>query len=135
MNKNHEVASSDTQEPDFVFGQRRVVTEENWAQYEAQGVSNVVEAAADGDALAQELERLGQEYEPSRVLVGDAFDAMSQKPLHLKPGIGLYLRPEAVGRAATVRTPRLRLPDGTLIPYQPGTVLKVQHRVRRDIAH
>lgn len=107
-------------------------------EYEAQGVSNVVEAIPDDDetALRKELSLDGHFYGAENLLLGDAFDTDAGRPLRLKPGIGVYVTVE--GRehflhhfrssAESASPPVMVLPDGRKIVARPGTQIKM----RRD---
>jgi hypothetical protein len=122
--------------PDFVFGGNRVISEETWSDYEAQGVSNLIEAMPGNDeaALREELSRKGHFYGAGNLLLGDAFDADTGRPLRLKPGIGLYVTAE--GREHFHRrfqsstksdsSPVMVLPDGTHIVPRPGVRVKAR---------
>lgn len=132
--------------PDFVFGGKRVISEDNWAEYEAQGVENVVEAVPedDIDMLRDELAEKGSLYGVGNLLLGDAFDVDAGGPLRHKPGIGIYITSDGAaqreGRGAEAsdqeqghRPPILKLPDGRHIVARPGTHVEIPSR-REDIA-
>lgn len=110
-------------EPDFVFGGKRVISEESWHDYEAQGVKNVTEVvpADDEKSLREELERRGRDYGAENLLLGDAFDVSTGRPLRHKPGIGVYTTAEGVERYSGHAHPTvLKLPDGQRIVARPG---------------
>jgi hypothetical protein len=122
-------------EPNFVFGGARVISEANWSEYEAQGVRNVVDAIPpeDENALRDELERKGRSYGTGNLLLGDAFDQEASRPLHLKPGIGVYVTAEGRKRyqsqagSKPKRPPVMLLPDGTAIVARPGVRFSMKH--------
>lgn len=133
--------------PNFVFGGNRVVSEENWAEYETQGVRNIVAAISEDDeaALRKALSADARLYLPENLLLGDAFDAEAGRPLRLKPGIGVYVTAEGqehyhqrFGKpsATPPNLPRLRLPDGTHTVPRPGAQIRIPHPAtsRRDRA-
>jgi hypothetical protein len=137
----NETASESASEykPDFVFGGNRKISEENWLEYEAQGVHNLVESMSEEDeeALREELARDGYYYGTENLLLGDAFDVESGRPLRLKPGIGIYVT--AQGRehyrqhfdeSTSVQTaPVMILPDGTHIVAKKGVnSAGIQHK-------
>jgi len=132
--------------PNFVFGGNRVISEDNWAEYEAQGVRNLVDAIPEDDdtALRKELSLEGRFYRPGNLLLGDAFDAETGRPLRLKPGIGVYVTAEGrehfrlhFDKSSTrpAPPPVMVLPDGTSVVARPGvraTSSHPQHDKHRD---
>jgi hypothetical protein len=140
MNKTPEDPSEHN--PNFVFGGNRVISEENWSEYEADGVSNLIEAIPDSDEieLRRELSRIGHFYGTENLLLGDAFDADTGRPLRLKPGVGMYVTTEGrehfrhhfQSAARPSHLPRLKLPDGTYAVARPGTKVKVVHRPKTN---
>jgi hypothetical protein len=128
--------------PNFVFGGNRVVSEENWAQYQAEGVVSIIDALDEGDleqfraTLAKEVEGIGVE----NLLLGDAFDRDAGRPLRHKPGVGVYAtaagieREEALVKAGRLRErPFIVLPDGRHVVAQQGA-RRIRVRPRRPSA-
>jgi hypothetical protein len=129
--------------PNFVFGGNRIISEENWTEYEVKGVRNLVAAIPDDDevALREELSADARLYLPENLLLGDAFDAEAGRPLRLKSGIGVYVTTAGqeyyrrhFGRpsATPANLPRLRLPDGTHTVPRPGTQIRIPHQPHHD---
>lgn len=130
--------------PNFVFGGKRVVSEENWAQYQAEGVVNIVDSLDEGEvqkfreSLAREAEGIG----PENLLLGDAYDREAGRPLRYKPGVGVYAtaagleREQALARAGRLHgRPVVVLPDGRHLVARPGAVLRVRHQRRPRNPH
>lgn len=93
--------------PDYVFGGNRGVSEDTWPSHEMAGVENVIEALPEDDpeALREALAVEGHFYGSEHLMLGDAFDQASQRPLRHKPGIGMYTtRAGAVRRESILRT-------------------------------
>jgi hypothetical protein len=111
--------------PNFVFGGNRVISEANWVEYEARGVRNVVEAIPEDDdaALRDELARKGKDYGATNLLLGDAFDQEAGRPLQHKPGVGLYVTAEGAEEYHG-RLPVLKLPDGRTFVLRKGESLR-----------
>jgi hypothetical protein len=69
-----------------------VVTEANWEELMARGFEVLKPCVTPEDLpryLPDARDLIGEE----RVATGDAFDETEQRPLRLKPGRGIYLRP------------------------------------------
>lgn len=121
-----------TYEQNYVFGGNRIVSEAHWAEYELAGVRNVIESIPDDDieTLRRVLADGEHWYGAANVLLGDAFDIESQRPLAHKPGVGLYSTAQGLERARllgrqdtstpTARKPVLKLPNGRRIVLGPG---------------
>lgn len=128
-----------------MFGGKRADSEGSWAQYEAQGVRNLVAASADDDesALRDELSRGRRLYRPEKLLLGDAFDVESGRPLRLKSGVGVYVTAagdeyyrqrfgERTSDAPQSNLPRLRLRDGSYTEPRPGARIDVCTEAKSD---
>jgi hypothetical protein len=91
------VTHNETNEPDFVLPNHDVIREDNWTEYAAQGF----EAFVGHNPGSVELRFVQGLYGVRHVYTGDAWDETEQRPLHHKPGIGIYVDPEGLAiRAA-----------------------------------
>lgn len=70
-------------EQSFVMPRHGVIREDNWAEYEAQGFQAVPEPLG----FAQHI------YGTPNVYTGDEYDWDAERPLHHKPGVGVYTNP------------------------------------------
>jgi len=131
---------SESNEPDFLFGGNRVVSEAEWEQLHASGIENVYESLDEADTeqfrrvLAREREIFGAE----NVLLGDAFDAKSGRPLRHKPGTGVYATPEGLEREQELakqgklgHLATMVLPDGRIVVVRPRATTRPFQRVPR----
>jgi hypothetical protein len=124
-------------DPNFVFGGKRIISEDNWPEYEAQGVGNVIDAIPEeDDAIRRALSDKVRIYGDANILLGDAFDADAGRPLRHKPGIGIYATaqgiedgrhryPDAVPHWLR-QPPVLKMPDGRRIVARPGKRVKIR---------
>ena len=82
-------------EPDFELPRYRVIREDNWPEYQARGfqpVKNATQAEAVRALSSAEFHYGGDEH----VSAGDAWDEAEERPLHHKPGIGIYADPQGL---------------------------------------
>lgn len=85
-------------DPNFVLSHRDAIHEDNWPEYEVQGffwalgIPPTDEPRQDHATmlflnLAQEI------YGVENVYTGDAWSVADSRPLHHKPGMGIYVHP------------------------------------------
>jgi hypothetical protein len=85
--------ANDPDNKDFTRPNIDAVTEENWQELAAEGIS-VLAPCLDDKTLPAYLQYAQSMWGVAHVLTGDAFDENEQRPLRLKPGHGIYVRPE-----------------------------------------
>lgn len=87
--------SSESNGPNFQFESGGLVTESNWEEEMRAGTRNLFPFVDTHDDayLDGVLAGLRKAFGKENVLLGDAFDENEQRPLHHKPGVGVYLRP------------------------------------------
>jgi hypothetical protein len=112
---DHESASSkDTgYEPDFVLSHRDVIHEGNWPDYEAQGFFrgfslDHIDSLAHDDILIGILNLAKDLYGTENVYTGDAWSNEDGRPLHHKPGVGIYVHPNGRTHLARLHKERSR---------------------------
>jgi hypothetical protein len=98
MKHNHLAGpdGSDTSNTEFTFPNIDAVTEDNWQELAAQGVTVAYPCWESQEALRAGLRFAQGAYGTGNVLTGDPFDEEEQRPLRLKPGRGVYVRPEGL---------------------------------------
>jgi hypothetical protein len=74
--------------PDFELPRHGAIREDNWAQFQARGFRPVI----GGLGFAQVI------YGVEHVYTGDPYDYMEERPLHHRPGIGVYADPDGLTR-------------------------------------
>ncbi|MGD0197232.1 MAG: hypothetical protein ABSC56_04915 [Solirubrobacteraceae bacterium] len=79
---------------EYVFPNLDAVTEDNWQELVAQGVTVLDPCIEDEPLFKASLTLLQSTWGTGNVLTGDAFDEEEQRPLRLKPGRGIYVRRE-----------------------------------------
>ena len=82
-----------SEEQEFILPNLEAVHEDNWQELAAQGVTVLESCISDND-LPVYLQFCQATWGTPNVLTGDAFDEDAQRPLRLRPGHGLYVRPE-----------------------------------------
>ncbi|HEV7944018.1 MAG TPA: hypothetical protein VGP17_14610 [Solirubrobacteraceae bacterium] len=91
---------SPTYEPNFELPHHGVIREDNWPEYEAKGF-NIIENSLGSTS---ELNAAQAVFGVEHVYTGDAWDEGEGRPLHHKPGTGIYTNAE--GRAVGAETVR-----------------------------
>jgi hypothetical protein len=90
-----EQSASDA-EPNFTRPRPDVISEDNWQEYEAKGYGFLENQDSLTDpAQRSELDRIKRIFGSENVVTGHAFDLAERRPLRHKPGIGIYIAPEA----------------------------------------
>jgi hypothetical protein len=107
---DHEAATNEDTgyEPDFVLSHRDVIHEENWPEYETQGffmgfnVDHIDEASQD-DVLVGLFNAAKATWGVENVYTGDAWSDEDGRPLHHKPGVGIYVHPDGRAHLANLK--------------------------------
>jgi hypothetical protein len=92
---DREPAPSDEYEPNFVFAHINAIHEDNWAEYEAQGIVPLKPIGRPDLPTADGLAPTQNVYGRANVYTGDAWDEKEDRPLRHKPGGTVYVRIEA----------------------------------------
>lgn len=78
------------QNVDFVLPHRDAIREDNWPEWQARGIEVKVDSLP-ADKVEKMYTILQSRYGADHVYTGDAYDDATGKPLHSKPGRGIYI--------------------------------------------
>jgi hypothetical protein len=76
---------------DFALPNHDAVREDNWQEMVEQNVKVLIDCVAL-EELPKRMGTMQGLWGVEHILTGDAFDETEQRPLHLKPGRGIYVR-------------------------------------------
>jgi hypothetical protein len=82
-------------EQGFVFPRQGVINEGNWEEFEARGFQALIYDVPDS-SLRYWLNLCQRTHGATNVYTGDAYDPAEGRPLHNKPGNGIYASPEGI---------------------------------------
>lgn len=111
MTINEADPAGDDRNKEFTLPNIDAVKEANWQEMSAQGVRVVDECLTTERSMRVALKFAQAMWGTQNVLTGDAFDEKEQRPLHLKPGRGVYIRAEGLAYHETIVKPRHRRTD------------------------